>query len=134
MRTVSSLLLGCLLFLALSSCSAVTPHENFVSIMRSQIGKSADDPNSYTGAYHRYRILEKRLENGNIEEEYKRGQRCRHFFEIDTKSRIIVGWRYEGAEKDCGKGTHRQWRQWAFESWGKHYDRLQPQLDPGQLR
>ncbi|MEE9494858.1 MAG: hypothetical protein V3W04_16000 [Gammaproteobacteria bacterium] len=79
----------------------MTPHENFVSIMSSQIGKSVDAPNSYTGAYRKYRVSETRLENGNIEEEYKRGKRCRHFFEIDNKSSIIVGWRFEGSEKDC---------------------------------
>jgi sarcosine oxidase delta subunit len=95
-------LAACLLFPSLSSCGSVTPHENFVAIMRSQLGRDADDPNSYTGRYRGYRLSMRDLANGDVEEEYERGEKCRHFFEIDKKTRKIVGWRFEGRERDCG--------------------------------
>lgn len=96
-----ALLSTILILTSTPSCSMIDPHENFVSIMRSQIGMSADDPHSYTGAYHRYRVSEKILDNGNFEEMYKRGAHCRHYFEIDQESRIIVGWRFEGTREEC---------------------------------
>jgi hypothetical protein len=43
----------------------------------------------------------KTLFNGNIENQYRYRGTCRYFFEVDPKTRKIVGWRFEGSERDC---------------------------------
>ena len=81
----------------------MSPHENYKSIMQSDIGRSADDPSVYRKKAHFYFLGVKYLANGNAEEEYKAGRRliCRVYFEIDKGTAKIVGWRYEGTERDC---------------------------------
>jgi hypothetical protein len=39
--------------------------------------------------------------NGNIENEYRFRGTCRYFYEIEPKTGRIVGWRFEGSERDC---------------------------------
>lgn len=90
----------CLLLPSLSSCSSVTPHENFKAHMSDNIGRDIDSPNTDWVRPDRY-VGNKVLPNGNTENEYKFRGTCRYFFEIDPKTRIIVGWRFEGNERDC---------------------------------
>jgi sarcosine oxidase delta subunit len=101
-RILTAISLPYLMLSLLSACSTLTPHENFVMIMRSDIGKNADDPSSYTSVYRNYRLSVRNLANGNIEEEYARGRNCRHFFEIEPSTRRIMNWRFEGQQNECG--------------------------------
>ena len=86
-----------------SACSigAQWPYNNFNKIYSHQVGKSLDA----SSLYERRKIGSRTLPSGNIETEYLHGKGrrgiCRVFYEIDPKTRIIVGWRYEGDEKAC---------------------------------
>lgn len=102
MRHISgAILTGCLLLLSVSSCGSVTPHENFKNTMSYSVGKSIDDPPRITGAYPDALVSSKILPNGNIENQYRWRGTCRYFFEIDQQTHKIVGWRFEGSERDC---------------------------------
>ncbi|MCL2761517.1 MAG: hypothetical protein FWD70_07730 [Desulfuromonadales bacterium] len=46
-------------------------------------------------------IDSKELPNGNIENKYKYRRTCVYFYEIDPKTHIIVGARFEGKDTDC---------------------------------
>jgi len=76
-------------------------HANFKKIMQSDIGKRADDPYVYRNHYRNLLVDTRELPNGNIEEKFNRLPQCPVFFEIDKRSRKIVGWRYEGSEENC---------------------------------
>lgn len=41
------------------------------------------------------------LPNGNVETNFSWRKHCPVFFEINPATRIIVGWRFEGNERDC---------------------------------
>ena len=83
--------------LVLSSCSALTPHENFKAHMRSDIGRSVDDPHTWAGP--RFEPINlKELPSGNVENEYEFRGTCRYFFEYNPESRVIVGWHFEGRD------------------------------------
>lgn len=88
-----------LMFLSLPSCSSVTPHENFKDHMSHTVGKRINDPRTWARP-DRY-IGSKVLQNGNTENEYQFHGSCHYFFEYDPETRIIVGWRFEGSERDC---------------------------------
>ena len=90
---------GFLFILMLSSCSALTPHENFKAHMTNDVGQSIDDPQTWARS-DRY-IASKTLQNGNIENEYKFRGTCRYFFEFNPESRLVVNWRFEGSVRDC---------------------------------
>lgn len=96
-----SLLLVCPLILILSSCSTLTPHENFKAQREFNIGSSIDKPRVAGVALAKYLVQSKSLPNGNIENEYLGRGSCRYFFEFDPGTRIIVDWRFEGTEEDC---------------------------------
>lgn len=88
--------------LMLSSCSALpTPHENFKNIMQSNIGKREDDPISDLSRYSQWVVARSALPNGNVEIEFRWRKQCPVFFEIAPSTHIIVGWHFEGSEKDC---------------------------------
>jgi hypothetical protein len=87
--------------LLLLGCSAVTPHENFRDHINGEIGKSTDNAPDYSFRHEKKVINSKSLPNGNIEKEYKYLRSCRYFFEINPKTHIIVGARFEGKESDC---------------------------------
>jgi hypothetical protein len=97
-QSALTMLIGCLLLLLSPACSSITPHENFVMSMQAAIGKSTDRvawrrPEQLIGL--------KTLPNGNIEESYKFRNSCFYYYEIDPKAHLIVGWRFEGTERDC---------------------------------
>jgi len=93
------LLLSFSIMLMLSSCSTITPHENFKAHMEYNVGKNIGLPQKWMGI-DRY-VGSKTLQNGNVENEYKLLGACRYFFEINPASKIIVSWRFEGGKKDC---------------------------------
>lgn len=90
-----------LMLLSLPSCSSVTPHENFKAHMASNVGSPIDKPREPGIALAKYFLGSRVLPNGNIENEYQDRGTCRYFFEFNPKTRIIVGWRFEGSERDC---------------------------------
>lgn len=90
-----------LMLLSLPSCSSVTPHENFKEFLKANVGKSVDDPSSDVSRYPQLLIGRRVLQDGNIENGYRWRGVCRYFLEYDPKTRIIVGWRFEGNEQDC---------------------------------
>lgn len=95
------ILAGCLLMLMSSACSSVTPHENFQMILGQSVGKNIDAPPRITNAYADRLLSSRVLQTGNLENEYQWYGACRYFYEIDSKTRIIVGWHFEGSERDC---------------------------------
>lgn len=84
-----------------SGCHAITAHENFNMILGQSVGKSIDAPPTLTNAYSRRLLRSDILENGNVENEYRYRGSCRYFYEIDPKTRLIVGFRFVGSEADC---------------------------------
>lgn len=95
------ILIGAFLMVSQSSCGSVTPHENFTLHMKSKMGMNFDDPPRVTGINPERFISSKILPNGNLENGYLFRGTCRYFYEIDQKTRKIVGWRFEGSERDC---------------------------------
>jgi hypothetical protein len=79
----------------------VTPHENFIMTMKVDIGKNLDNP-ALSGWMQPARLIDyKTLPNGDIEYAYRFRGNCRYFYEVDPKTRKIIGWRFEGSERDC---------------------------------
>jgi hypothetical protein len=103
MQSIGSMVLaGFLMLPSLLSCVAsVTPHENFKSLMSHNVGSALDNPNVVGSTNPAYLMESKLLPNGNIENKYRGRDTCRIFFEFNPKTRIIVGWRYEGSDRDC---------------------------------
>lgn len=89
-----------LMFMALPSCTTLTPHQNFVLLIDDSVGKKIDDPRT-NWVDRRSLVQSKRLPNGNIENKYRWRGTCRYYYEFDPKTRIIVSWRYEGSKEDC---------------------------------
>lgn len=83
------------------SCSAVTPHENFKNFLKHNVGKRASDPSSDVARYPELLVGKRVLENGNTENKYQWVRGCFYFYEIEKNTEVIVGWRFEGSEKDC---------------------------------
>lgn len=86
-----SLLSGCL----------IDPYENFKEIMDSEVGHNID-----VDAQHTFRANPadiRTLPNGNLEYRYVgkdfRGT-CKYIFEVDKTTHKIIGWRYDGEDKD----------------------------------
>ena len=98
-----------LFFLLLVSCvSSTPPYENFQNLNRRNIGRKVDDPSLVFMGWTNPKDLVKvvRLPNGHDEYHYIAGYKgqltCRQIYEVDPKTLIIVGFRWEGTEKDCG--------------------------------
>jgi hypothetical protein len=104
---IISLALALILFESLSACAFQSAQENFSHWMQCQVGKKVDDADAFTNRYPQLRVAVRNLPNGNLEEEYKAGYmlRCRVYFEVDTSSRKIVSWRYEGTDQDCARSN-----------------------------
>ncbi len=101
MRKIKTFRLGWPLMLILSSCSALTPHENFKAHMDFNMGSSIDEPREAGVALSKYLLSSRTLLNGNIENKYRHVRSCRYFFEYNPETRNIVGWRFEGSQPDC---------------------------------
>ena len=89
--------------LVLAACATPPEHENFKQVMGAQVGKRIDDPDAYPVFYRLREVNAKPLPNGNVEEEYAAGRKgdCRLFFEVEPLARRIVGWSFDGAERNC---------------------------------
>lgn len=94
LSVLTSILSGC-------AFSAGSPHENFKSHLYAEVGKSIENAPSYSWRHEKDLIAAKSLPNGNIENKYRYRGSCVYFFEIDPKTRTIVGARFEGKETDC---------------------------------
>lgn len=84
-----------------AACSSVTPHDNFQLIFGQSVGKSIDADARITNAYTDRLLSTTELPNGHFENKYLWYGACRYFFEIDSQTRIIVSWRFEGTDADC---------------------------------
>ncbi len=82
-------------------CSSTHPHDNFKNHHARNVGMRADDPRGDAVLYARWFRGEAILDNGNIEKSYQYRGSCVYFYEIDRKTNIIVGWRFEGSKADC---------------------------------
>ena len=89
------------LSIALGACASGRAHDNFKQSVQWDIGKSASDPNVLINRYPEDRGASKPLPNGNTEQEYRFRRGCLVYFEIDSNSKNIIGWRYEGSEDAC---------------------------------
>ncbi len=85
----------------LSACATMSCHENFISLHQNQVGQSADGPASFIQRYPQLVTGPKALANGNVEYEERGRGTCRSYYEVDSTSRKVLSWRFEGAEKDC---------------------------------
>jgi hypothetical protein len=81
-RKMNAALSAWLLLLVLSSCSTLTPHENFKAHMESNIGSSIDQPREPGVGLSKYLLSTVALPNGNIENEYQ--------VAADTSSSLIL--------------------------------------------
>ncbi len=97
------------MMLLLASCASYTPearHEAFKTMYGDrQVGISRNDlVHSWLARYPDNILSEKKLPNGNIEIEYRPvsyRSGCKVFYEVDSKSDIVVRWWYEGGVKEC---------------------------------
>jgi hypothetical protein len=88
----------------ISACTSTTPHQNFKNHMQHDIGRNADDRWVSIKRYSKHVIGKNQLPNGNIEVKYGLGgigSKCLIYFEVDSKTNIIVNWHFEGDEKAC---------------------------------
>ena len=81
--------------------TSTTPHENFKNRMNYSVGKRADDPLTSITRYSDRVKGRTVLANGNIEIQYDSIRDCMVYFEVDSKSNVIVNWRFEGSEQTC---------------------------------
>jgi len=92
-----------------AACATAPEHENFKQVMARQIGKSIDDADAYPVFYRLRQTSSKPLPNGNLQQQYAAGRngRCTLNFDIAPLTRQIVGWSFDGAERDCVIETRR---------------------------
>jgi hypothetical protein len=69
--------------------------------LHSTIGRSIDNVPPYEWPHAEDLIDITPLPNGNSEYRYKYLRTCRYIFEVDPKTRTIIGARWEGKETDC---------------------------------
>ncbi|MFY8014263.1 MAG: hypothetical protein ACOVN3_02365 [Limnohabitans sp.] len=94
---IAMLLFACIGFVG---CSSITPHENFISQMNAAIGKPFNSSRMTWGG-EKYHLSTRTLPNGNVERGYQFRGTCKYFFELDSTTNMVYGWRYEGLKKDC---------------------------------
>lgn len=82
-------------------CTSLSPHENFKAHLYQKIGKSIDEIPPYWWPYEEDLIGTQVLQNGNIENKYKYRGTCVYIYEVDPKTRKVVGASFEGKESDC---------------------------------
>ena len=81
------------------SCGSLSPHDNFKAHMSGAVGEHISNP--HTWARVDRQLLVRVLDNGNMEHKYIFLRSCFYFFEVEKGSGKIIGWRFEGNEKDC---------------------------------
>lgn len=92
-----------LMSIFISGCvlSAGSPHDNFKEHLYFAIGERIDKERPFRIPFNEDLVGTKMLPNGNIENKYKYRGTCRYYYEINPKSKLIVGARFEGNEADC---------------------------------
>lgn len=91
-----------LVSLLIAGCSYISPHENFIQALHSSIGRSIDNVPPYLWPHSEDLIDSINLSNGNMKNRYKYNRgKCKYVFEINPKTRQIVGASFEGKESDC---------------------------------
>lgn len=81
--------------------SFIDPHENFLEMRKSYIGKSIEKVIPQFAAVNRDLLNITELDNGNVEYKFFEGRTCRTVFEVNPITQIIVDFRFEGNEEDC---------------------------------
>jgi len=81
----------------------MNPYRNFEDRLQSEVGESINEVPSPSWQIRPKLVFKEPLPNGNIEYHYAfenyRGL-CRYALEVDPATNKIVGWRYDGADKD----------------------------------
>jgi len=91
-----------LISVLMMACSSITPHQNFVLMMQSKVGKNRYSDTAQHVLVQKLLLGSSNLPNGNIELEFKFIKSCHYFFEINPTDDIIVDWHYMGNDEDCG--------------------------------
>lgn len=81
--------------------SFIDPHENYLQLRKSYIGKSIEKVIPQFAEVNRNLISITELDNGNIEYKFFEGRTCRTVFEVNPRTQIIVDFRFEGNKEDC---------------------------------
>jgi len=93
---------GCLIGI---DYSAAGKHQSFKNMYGRQLGLDSTNADlSWIARYPESVINREILSNGNIELEYRAmsfRDGCRVFYEIDSVSKIVTTWRFEGDEHSC---------------------------------
>ena len=76
-------------------------HENFKRNLYRNTGKNLDEIPPYQFPQEKNLIGSVPLQNGNVENRYKFNKTCILIYEVDPKTRKIVGAGFEGSERDC---------------------------------
>lgn len=85
----------------------VSPHENFKAALYGRspwsprIGQNIDRTPRGIFPVSEDLMEIHQLPNGNVEMKYRWWRSCRYFYEVEPKTRKIVGARFEGSEDDC---------------------------------
>lgn len=100
------ILLAFVFTMLVASCAIGSgwPHENFKEIYGGKVGENADDPNLLAGGYPKKKVGSTYLPNGNIEVHYVMDNpwgQCDIFYEVNSETRVIVSWRYQGSHEAC---------------------------------
>jgi hypothetical protein len=83
-----------------AACSSITPHENFISQLQSNVGKMFGVDQRH-GMVPSELIQSRALSSDKIENEYRYVGTCRLFFVINLKTKIVESARHEGSDNDC---------------------------------
>jgi len=80
----------------------ISPHENFKAHHATKVGRKVDDPDLIRTNYTNPRdlISTREMPSGIAEMTFGNRGTCRVTYQVDG-SKTIVGWRYEGSERDC---------------------------------
>lgn len=83
-----------------SSCSSLSPQENFRHQLQNNIGKKKVE---YPASWHEsVRLIGSiDLHNGNIEYRYRFRRACEYVLVVDGVTNTIIATRIEGNEADC---------------------------------
>ena len=101
MKMICKLAIQLLFIILIQSCSASSPHDNFKNHMQMHIGGKVTDPASYLSRYSERIEGRYLLTNGNTEVGFIQNENCKVFFEVDSKTNIIIDWRFDGEKIDC---------------------------------
>lgn len=88
----------------LLGCHILSPRQNFIEHINSNIGRDISSMQNFEFGYKDDLIETKPLANGNYENKYKGSSHlgdCIYVFEIDSKTNKILSWRIDGDPNAC---------------------------------